>query len=278
MKTRIISGFVIMIIALVIIYIGGITMYIAGTLLSIIALREFYNAVGGKLTLQNYVSMVFSVFLFILTYNKNTELLFVCAALYMLCNFLYLIKYHQEIELRDFFANVFGFIYIVPAFVVMVIIRDRTYGALLLLMVFVSASATDTFAYFVGKAIGKNKLAPKLSPNKTIEGSVGGTLISTIVFVVAVLLINHYGYLVSNSPEQLLFEIDTQTIVIITIIGLFMSILSQLGDLSASAIKRITGVKDYGHLIPGHGGVLDRMDSALFTAPAIYVVLYILVY
>ncbi len=278
MKTRIISGFAIMIIALIIIYVGGITMYITGTALSIIAMREFYKAVGGKLTLQNYVSMVFSVFFFILAYNKNTELLFVCAALYMLCNFIYLIRYHQEIELRDFFANVFGFIYIVPAFVVMAIIRDRNYGALLLLMVFVSASATDTFAYFVGKAIGKHKLAPKLSPNKTIEGSIGGTIVSTAMFVGAVLLINHYGYLVSDSPEELLFVIDTQTILVITVIGFFMSILSQLGDLSASAIKRITGVKDYGHLIPGHGGVLDRMDSALFTAPAIYVVLYILVY
>ncbi len=278
MKTRIISGLGIMVLALIIIYLGGITMYVTGAILSMIALREFYKAVGGKLTLQNYVSMVFAVLAFILTYNKNTELLFVCAALFMLCNFIYLIKYHQEIELKDFFANVFGFIYIVPAFLVMAIIRDRNFGALLLLMVFVSASATDTFAYFVGKAIGKHKLAPKLSPNKTIEGSIGGTLISTILFVVAVLLINHYGYLASNSPEELLFVIDTPTIIVITVIGLFMSILSQLGDLSASAIKRITGVKDYGHLIPGHGGILDRMDSALFTAPAIYVVLYILVY
>ncbi len=278
MKTRVISGIVIMFFVLAVVYLGGITMYVAGTLLSIIAMKEFYKAVGGKITLQNYVSMMFSIFFFMLTYNKNTELLFVCAAIYMLCNFIYLIKFHQEIELKDFFANVFGFIYIVPAFLVMAIIRDRNYGALLLLMVFVSASATDTFAYFVGKALGKHKLAPKLSPNKTIEGSIGGTAISTTIFVVAVLLINHYGYLVSDSPEQLLFAIDTQTIIIITIIGFFMSILSQLGDLSASAIKRITGVKDYGHLIPGHGGVLDRMDSVLFTAPAIYVVLYILVY
>ncbi len=278
MKTRIISGFIIMIFALTIIFIGGITMYVTGCALAIIALREFFKAVGGKLTLQNYVSMIFTVFFFALTYTKNTELLFVCAALYMLCNFIYLIKYHQEIELKDFFANVFGFIYIVPAFLVMAIIRDRDFGALLLLMVFVSASTTDTFAYFVGKAIGKNKLAPKLSPNKTIEGSVGGTIIATLFFVGFVMLINKYGYLNTSTPEETIFLMDTQAVIVITVIGFMTSILSQLGDLSASAIKRITGVKDYGHLIPGHGGVLDRMDSALFTAPAIYVVLYILVY
>ncbi len=269
MKTRIISGIFIVLIGLGIIALGGPVMYITGTALSIIALKEFYTAVSGKLSMQNYVSMCFAAIFFALTYIKNTEWVIVFSMLYMLSNFLFLIKEHQHLELKDLFANVFAFIYIVPAFLIMAIIREKNYGAFLLCLVFLSSATTDTFAYFVGKAIGKHKLAPHLSPNKTIEGSIGGSLVSTFVFVVVSLAINKY----SNY-----FEVESLSIVFLVVIGFISSILSQLGDLSASAIKRITGIKDYGHLIPGHGGVLDRMDSALFVAPSLYVVLYLLVY
>ncbi len=269
MKTRVISGIFIAIVAFIVIYLGGPVIYITGALLSVIALKEFYIAVGGKLSIQNYVSMLFAVLFFGIIYTKNSEWIVLMVMIYMLSNFLFLIKEHQNIELKDLFGNVFAFIYIVPAFIIMCIIRDKNYGAYLLGLVFLSSAATDTFAYFVGKAMGKHKLAPNLSPNKTIEGSIGGSLVSTLIFVLFSLALNHY----SNY-----FDVDGISLTLLAVIGLISSILSQLGDLSASAIKRITGIKDYGHLIPGHGGVLDRMDSTLFTAPALYIVLYILIY
>lgn len=269
MKTRVISGIFIVLFALVVIYIGGASMYIVGAILSVIGLKEFYMAISGKLSKDNYVSMVFAVFFFISAYFRNIELSMVLAMLYMLCNFIYLLKNHENIRLQDFFGNIFAMLYIVPSFIIMAIIRDRDYGVYLIILVFLSSATTDTFAYFIGKAIGKHKLAPKLSPNKTIEGSVGGSITSTVVFLACALIFNNYFDL---------FEVNTGSIVLLIIIGLIASIVSQLGDLSASAIKRITGIKDYGHLIPGHGGVLDRMDSALFTAPALYIVLYIFVY
>lgn len=269
MKTRIISGIGIFLFTTLVVYLGGITMYVVGAILSVIALKEFYQAVSGKLALDNIVSMIFAVLFFISAYLRNTELSVVLGMLYMLCNFSYLLKNYEHIRLQDFFGNVFAFVYIVPAFIIMAIIRDKEYGAYIVALIFLSASITDVFAYFVGKAIGKHKLAPHLSPNKTIEGSVGGSLISTLVFLSCALIFNNYFHI---------FEVTGGSVTIILIIGLVASIIAQLGDLSASAIKRITGIKDYGHLIPGHGGIMDRMDSTLFTAPALYIILYILVY
>lgn len=269
MKTRIISGLIFAFVLFVVFYVGGALMYTFGTAISIIALDEFYKAVSGKTTKLNYISMVCAVLLFAVAYFElNSDLIIVCI-LFMLFNFIYLIAHHQNIELKELFANVFAFFYIVPSILTMMLIRDRTMGLYLILFVFISASVTDTFAYFIGKAIGKHKLAPHLSPNKTIEGSVGGTLVSTILFVALALLVNYY---------QPIFEANGISMTILVGVGVILSILSQLGDLSASAIKRITGIKDYGNLIPGHGGILDRFDSSLFTAPGIFVALTLLVY
>ena len=124
----------------------------------------------------------------------------------------------------------------------------------------ISAFGTDIMAYFTGMAIGRHKLCPNLSPKKSIEGAVGGVLGS-------MLFCGLFGYFVT---EGLLVE----TI----LIGFVGSIAAQLGDLSASAFKRQMGIKDYGNLIPGHGGILDRFDSVLFTAPLVYYAMLFVLY
>jgi phosphatidate cytidylyltransferase len=110
---------------------------------------------------------------------------------------------------------------------------------------------TDTFAYFSGYLFGKHKLIPNVSPKKTIEGSIGGILGSTICCLI-------FGYI---------FKLDMALMIVMGIIG---SIIAQIGDLFASSIKRYVGIKDYGNLIPGHGGVLDRFDSVILVAPFVY--------
>jgi phosphatidate cytidylyltransferase len=122
-------------------------------------------------------------------------------------------------------------------------------------LVVLSALATDIFAYFIGSKWGRRKLAPSVSPNKTVEGSIGGALGSVLVCGV-------FGYLAM--PELLAHCIA---------IGALGGIVSQVGDLTASAIKRRLGMKDFGSLIPGHGGLLDRIDSIMFTAPLVYLYL-----
>ncbi len=119
-------------------------------------------------------------------------------------------------------------------------------------LVFLTAWGSDTFAYLAGNLFGKRKLYPELSPNKTIEGSLGGILGSGLISAL-------FGLFISSDKIIALF-----------ILGAFTSVISQLGDLTASKIKRYTGVKDFGYIIPGHGGILDRFDSVLFTAPTIY--------
>ena len=128
-------------------------------------------------------------------------------------------------------------------------------GQYFFLLIFVAAWITDTFAYFTGFFFGKHKLCPKISPKKTIEGSVGGTLFCVIAFVV-------YGIVVSVINPSM-----EPNFAGIALVGFCMSVLSQIGDLLASVIKRTYGVKDYGNLFPGHGGVIDRFVSVLILAP-----------
>ncbi|MBR6633390.1 MAG: phosphatidate cytidylyltransferase [Clostridia bacterium] len=131
-----------------------------------------------------------------------------------------------------------------------------TKGTLLFPLVFVGAWVTDTFAYFSGYFLGKHKLIPAVSPKKTVEGAIGGSLATTITYGV-------YGWFMTH---------DLKLTLILTIVGLVASVVSQLGDLSASLIKRHYGIKDYGNLFPGHGGVLDRFDSILAVSAFLYVV------
>jgi phosphatidate cytidylyltransferase len=129
-------------------------------------------------------------------------------------------------------------------------------AAVLIWLPFLTAWFTDSAAYFTGISIGKHKLSPAISPKKTIEGALGGIIGSSLLTTIFGVLISKYN---SNIG---IFDF--------IIIGLLCGIFSQLGDLAASYIKRYANLKDFGKLIPGHGGILDRFDSILFTMPVVY--------
>ena len=137
----------------------------------------------------------------------------------------------------------------------LILLRQMEQGLMLILIPFIGAWMTDTGAYFVGCFLGKHKLAPRISPKKTVEGSVGGV----VVCILSMLL---YGW-ICNTCFAAEFHLG-----FLALTGLVLSILSQIGDLSLSIIKREYNIKDYGVIFPGHGGILDRFDSVLFTAPA----------
>ena len=128
----------------------------------------------------------------------------------------------------------------------------REHGSVYALLPFVVAFTSDSAAYFAGLFLGRHKLTPRLSPNKTVEGSVGG-FVGTIVVVLL------YGLILKAAK----FEVDFAVLTVYAFLG---SLASQLGDLSFSAIKRLCGVKDFGTVLPGHGGMLDRFDSMFWTA------------
>ncbi len=132
------------------------------------------------------------------------------------------------------------------------------------LLPFLFAWITDSGAYFTGRAFGKHKLAPHLSPKKTVEGSLGGIISCILCSLLYIWILNTiFSYSIFDEHNYLY----------ITIISVIASIVSQFGDLALSAIKRDFGIKDYGNILPGHGGILDRFDSTLFAAPVVYYIL-----
>jgi len=161
--------------------------------------------------------------------------------------------------LTSFFAGA-----IVPVlFSVIVRIRMMEHGEYMILFPFVAAWMTDTGAYFVGSFLGKRKLCEKISPKKTVEGAIGGVLFCVIgLSVFAMIMEKSFGTTVEYP---------------LLIVGaLVLSVLAQIGDLSVSLIKREYNIKDYGNLFPGHGGVLDRFDSTVFTIPASFIILVLM--
>ena len=171
-------------------------------------------------------------------------------ALYLLGVWVFSYQKNQEIDMNPILASTLICLYIIGATSSIVVVRDLPHGAYYWYFIFIGAWVTDTFAYFTGMLFGKHKLIPNVSPKKTVEGSIGGTLFCIAFFVGFGALINHLAGAELN-------------LVVIGVAGLVSAIVSQIGDLSMSVIKRTHGIKDYGKIFPGHGGVLDRFDSIL---------------
>lgn len=167
-------------------------------------------------------------------------------------------------DIKDVAITLLGVCYIPLMLVFLGIIRERfTQGKILVWYVFWSAWGSDVFAYFIGKRFGKHKYT-EISPNKSIEGCVAGVLGAILVSVAYTYTINHFMNLQIS-------------IIMVAIIVAILSIIGQTGDLAASSMKRYCGLKDFGELIPGHGGMLDRIDSVIFILPFAYILLGLLI-
>ena len=168
-------------------------------------------------------------------------------------------KYRAEQVMAAFF----GVIYVAVMLSFIYLTRSLPDGKFLVWLIFLCSWGCDTCAYCVGVLIGKHKMAPKLSPKKSIEGAVGGVVGAALLAII-------YGFVFKDA-----MGCTTQTIWFMAGICAVGALISMVGDLTASAIKRNYEIKDYGKLIPGHGGILDRFDSVIFTAPIIfYLALY----
>lgn len=253
MKTRILSA-VIMLPLLALVFIGGRLLLIACFVIGVMGVREFYRGFESLNVKPSYLVANISILgLYAINLFAPAEyhyyMLWFLAVVIMSLLTLFNI---ENRELTDAMATLTGIFYVVfLSFHVTLVEQTEEYG-ILVWLIFLTAFGTDIMAYFTGYAFGRHKLAPKISPKKTIEGSIGGILGS-------VLLCGLFGYFVI--PRLLLHCI---------MIGVLGGMISQFGDLTASIFKRKMGIKDYGNLIPGHGGILDRFDSVLFTAPMVY--------
>lgn len=259
---RIISG-VIGIIALIIVlnFAGSKLFSVFVTAIALMGFHEFFTAVFKKS--KRFIKamlLVLGAGLFLSTsYFNNIGLnLMYIIITFILIIFVFIIRY-KKANFSEITYSFFGFVYIFVLLSYAVIIRSMNNGILLIWYVLISVWVNDSLAYFVGSKCGKRKLIPNISPNKTIEGALGGLLGSIIISII--FLKNAYPHL------HILVDVS---------IGFIIGVSAQIGDLAASSIKRHAGIKDFGKLIPGHGGIIDRLDSILFAIPIIYYIIYIL--
>lgn len=252
--TRLASGIVLMAVAIALMVTGGEFLFWAITAISLIGLYELYRIVGMECSLPAGIAYVSSIGLDLTLRAGNQSyylpVLIGAMMLFMACYVVFFPKFRSE----QIIMLVFGLVYVTTMLSFVYQVRMLEKGIFLVWLIFVGAWGSDTCAYCVGKLIGKHKMPSKLSPNKTIEGCVGGVIGAALIgLIYAAALRTTY-----------------QTWIAFALIGAVSSVISQIGDLTASAIKRNYDIKDYGHLIPGHGGILDRFDSIIFTAPVVY--------
>lgn len=257
-KTRLLSGIVLVAVALILIITGGNVLLAGLTILSLIGIFELYRVFHIEKTLAGIAG-----FIAVLVYYANLlwdfipdMMIFVLGTLvvFMAVYVFSFPKYKAE----QIFAGFLGVFYVAVMLSYVYQTRELNAGTYIVWLIFLCSWGCDTCAYCVGVLIGKHKMAPKLSPKKSVEGAVGGVFGAALLTVI-------YGYVFQNQ-----MNLSTEYIFVLAGISAVGALISMVGDLAASAIKRNYDIKDYGKLIPGHGGILDRFDSVIFTAPIIY--------
>ncbi len=254
---RIASAGIGLILLIIVLLSDKIVMNIGIAVISIIALYELFSTVeemkNSPITFLGYISAVVIAFN---TYIPKVWLE-ILPYIYILLLFVCMLIYYDKIHFNKIAVTFFASAYICYFLSHVASIRELPNGYFLVWLVFLGAWSTDTFAYFIGINFGKHKLIPTISPKKTIEGALGGVIGCGLSFM-------FFGYIIHVIGNYNVYYIN------LLVLGLICSIVSQIGDLAASSIKRTYGVKDFGSIMPGHGGILDRFDSVIFVAPVIY--------
>ena len=269
---RLMSSVVLVILALVLLLTGDGVLALGMLILSLIAFRELTKACGviaegQKNNALEAVGYAGIVLYYLVVYGSENPVYWVgmLALIFLGMMFVYVFsfpRFRAEQVMTAFFCA----FYAPVLFIFIFLTRNLPNGIYMVWMIFISSWICDTCAYLTGMAIGKHKLAPVLSPKKSIEGAVGGVVGSALVGAA-------FGYF----ALERVFADQNVTWIAALICGVG-AVISQVGDLAASGIKRNHDIKDYGKLIPGHGGIMDRFDSVLFTAPIIYYLAILLIH
>lgn len=254
MKKRVISAIIMLIILVPLILAGGMWFNVGLYLVSILALKEFLDVKASKKTIPSFIRFIAYVFLTLLmivginsdgeVYTLDYKLLTALVILFLFPTVLY--HERKKYSINDAFYLIGGILFLGISLSLFITVREM--GLKMFVFIVSIPIITDIFAYITGLLIGKHKLLPEVSPKKTWEGLIGGT-----VFAVFASSMFYYTCIDAEISKILLLMICT-----------FLSVVGQFGDLVFSAIKRYFNTKDFSNLIPGHGGVLDRLDSIIF--------------
>ena len=265
-KTRLISAIVVILAAIPIFLIGGIPFKLTFYVIAMLGLREYLGVRSKRKDFPIFIKLIAYICLTLIYFTFDikadmsigTDIRYITGLMLMMFLPMILYKDKNEYNINDACYVVSGVLLISITMLLMTVFRDIRLALIVLL--FVVTVMTDTFAYLTGMLIGRHKLLESISPKKTWEGFIGGAVVATFVSVMF--------YIRVINPDI--------SIPLITGLMLLLSIIGQLGDLFFSAIKRYYGVKDFSNIMPGHGGILDRLDSIIFVVLAYSLIITIL--
>lgn len=260
-KQRLISGIILVILAIVILYFGGVITLAATAVISLMGVFELLRVIGKEtspLAVTIYTATILYYLLLLLDLDHYSIPLILVTLIALLTIYVFTFPRYHVTEIAVSFFSLF---YVTVMLGCIYRIRSLQDGGFLIVLVFLSAWGNDTLAYCAGRLFGRHKMSPVLSPKKTVEGAVGGVVGAGLLGVI-------YG-LIAKSFISVAYPLW----IIFGAVCMIGGLISIVGDLAASAIKRNYEVKDYSNLIPGHGGILDRFDSIIITAPIIYYLL-----
>lgn len=269
MKTRIISAAVAIVLLAAVLYLHTTVVFnIAFAIIGSVMVYELFGAYKLK---EHYVYLcssiaVTSAFAIMPRFLIPDIGYFAVALAYIVLSILILLKEHEKLEIGVIMtvATVTLLVSVAMCSISWIEASDEAFGLEKVILTLCGAWLADSGAYFVGTFMGKHKLCPKISPKKTVEGFIGGVLTNGILFMLFGLIVSLYD--TSAKPNY----------PILGILGLICSVLSVIGDLIASLIKRSCDIKDFGKIMPGHGGAFDRFDSVVYVAPFMAICLSVL--
>ncbi len=265
MKTRIITGLVCGALLIGVLLLPPIVAYCAFALIAAIAVWEMF----GVLSLRSQhvltaASMAFALAAPFFGWFESPLLVGIALAIYLLTLILHQLRCHETVSVKD--TGVALFMTLLLSVGISSVVYCRTvneYGLFYLFLNLFIAWMSDTGAYFAGSFFGKHKLCPEISPKKTVEGFIGGWIFSVAITLGFTLVCD--VWILPETVTPIYWQIG--------VLAFLLCPLSVVGDLFASVVKRQTGAKDYGNIMPGHGGMMDRFDSLLFVAPLLYAAL-----
>ncbi len=261
MKQRILTAVIALPLVLLVLFSPIPAVVLAVAAASLIGLYEYLKAVGIWDNKPLCIMGMLAAVLIPLCFRMSIGVIQTVLYLYVAALFVLMLIDHKRTTWTQLSYLAMGLVYI-PYFLSHILfIRDMELGRFYIWLVFIGAFITDTCAYFVGCGIGKRKLCPTISPKKTVEGALGGIIGCGIGFLL-------FGVIANLGFPQVSFSLWR-----LFVAGLLCAVISEVGDLVASMLKRQFAIKDFGNLLPGHGGILDRCDSIILVAPALFLIL-----
>ena len=260
--TRLLSGIVLVAIILATIIPGGIILLVANMLISLVGVYELYRVLGIEKKLPGITGYVAVVIYYGLLFMGKTQNMLILIIVFLMCLLAQYVFMFPKYKTEEISNAIMCMLYAGVMLSYIYNVRAGDNGAYTVWLIFLCSWGSDTCAYLAGVAFGKHKMAPVLSPKKSIEGAIGGVVGAAVLGAVYASVFA--DKITINNP-----------VIVFAVICAVGALISMVGDLAASAIKRNHDIKDYGRLIPGHGGIMDRFDSVIYVAPVIWILVQI---